>query len=389
MLLQRRYHLFLTPLGWAIDFRQEQLTIPSWDWLPQEMVGRVLHFLPLVERVQLQRLSSGMQRLSQLDPAVQRLLTLQPEAGIHQAIGRLISLEPLLHPAPEKWGNLPHPVPASPWFVYRQESARADWEELLLWHSRRPRPKIQWTTEEEKSLAVDIFCALCDQEDRHRTEGNVFYQLDWLLMASLEILRYLLRAYYTSTGDIATVAKEAIMNERVDVLQVVLEYFERKRPTKLDKVVVLATKKAVRHRELAILIWLLERYWHAKLLLMTVAITKAAQVGQWDITQYLLENYQVPRTFLASLLADTRGLGLDPQFRVIDLVVRLQPIDVLYTLEQYLLYAEYRDTSVLDKLRSYWSPGVSPSPGRVAEWRRMIVNQHQKTLVQWLDSQRW
>jgi hypothetical protein len=235
---QRRYHLFLTPLGWAIDFRQERLTVASLTRLPHDMVAAILGFLPLRERLARRVLSQHVKRASSLDPGVRRLETLSPDQGLHQAL------------------------------------ANNSWEEIMLWHTRHPG--IELTAAEEFSDIGRAYQLFCDYEQRAR-QGDPVYHVRWLLWYAsryydLEVMRYLLGTGIYTLPALLTFLGGVVNEGLVDALHIILDYIGRKHPDDLPTAITASATEAGKLHQRSVMVGLTEWYGEAGAMLVFRAI---------------------------------------------------------------------------------------------------------------------
>jgi hypothetical protein len=355
-LYQRRYHLFLTPLGWAIDFRQEQLVVISLDWLPREMVGTILKFLPLHERITLQRLSSTMQRISLMDPEVKHLTYLPPENGFHQAL------------------------------------ARGDWQEIMLWHTRFPNLV---PTEAEVQTPVGLsFQAFVMQENMAKSGRSYHGWRDLLRSAhrygTLEFTRYLLRTHVYFFPDFQDSISVIFLVDGLAPVEVILDYVECKRPQHLPWLISSLANEAATFNEGSVIDWLAEKYGQRYYFRRVVheAVASAAKALHWRLAQHLLDTYGSSGFYLDSVLYAMEGDPVGDLLNAVDRLVRYDSLGVIHVLTMYLTRATDRDQPVLDRLFSYL-PNVPIPHFALAHWRTELVQRGQTGLVHWLDSKAW
>jgi hypothetical protein len=312
---QRRYHLFLTPLGWAIDFQPEQLTIASLDWLPPEMVAAILGFLPLRERLLLQRLSKSVRRTVWLDPAIQRLVTLSPEQGLHQAL------------AEDE--------------LRKRTGAEGTWEELLLWHERFPALAL---SEDDKRTSAGESFALFLEEEAIARKGDTMWDWDWLLQDSgdyttPEVTRYLLRTHAYHLDDLYAAITESIGRNRLDLLRELLVYFGRRRPTDLYAATLRAARAAGQYNRPAILAWLLARSRVSLPPIFYSMFGGAILAKRRGLMRYLLVTYGSAPSLLGDVPLDAQDLPIADLRWVVELLVEAGPIYIPHALGRYMLCA--------------------------------------------------
>jgi hypothetical protein len=353
--VQRRYHLFLTPLGWAIDFQQERLSVTVLTSLPAELVGVVLGTLPLRRRLTLQRLSKTIKRLVEQDPGAQHLLTLPPLEGFQGAL------------------------------------ARGDWEELLLWHERSPGLVL---TEEEEQTPIGAAFALFRSHETEAGWEDPIHDWGWLLANPghrLEVTRYLLRTHVYSFQDLLGAISETIKQGLLDTLQVIMDYVERKYPEALYLAAVRIAEEADQRGQQDIAAWLVEKF-HTQAYfpeLFRTMLSNAALARRWALFRYLLRAYPTLETPLAFVLYDIQRVSIPEVFRVIELAVTYGRPDILDALELQLQFATSHDLPILDRLVSYLPLGTRIPSQRVTLWRTLLERNGEERLVQWLDSHKW
>jgi hypothetical protein len=281
---QHRYHLYLTPLGWAVDHRVDRIFV---HWLPPVLLNTILGFLRPRGRLVLRRLSKQIkQDIVQLDPAVRQLL-LSPESGLDEALRRedweMVFLQHARDPhLPLSRAELKS-LPGRVYQIFRHLENRAQAGDTKYGFDWLLRPREYWTFETVTYLRRKYGYRSADLDDLVH-----FSSATW----EVETIRYLLWTHPYPLASVQRLINQAIQEERLDILVAALDHVERRRPADLHLVVTGVAVEAGMYNKAALMAWLLDRYQHHPQLRRILD----------DYLEHIVEQHQLVLEALASRL---------------------------------------------------------------------------------------